>query len=516
MTLKNYFICIIICALGYCPAYAQELHRQTNLQPSFSVFQEALKIDLNKSPDVRFPIPGSHSAQRANNGWYPVKGEIYIDSETEIAGYTYFTIGQNGLLDKETWLLNKPGYYDSTVSVMNRTPYTKGKDLIDTVYNYLKKPDGAYKLDARRTHSYHYFDHFEADSFYYEYILHTWDDANKQWNELFRQKTAFNDTLIEFNNRISQHQFGSLDYYFEDYITYNQQGFVDSLYMIRNIGDGNMSPQFKIYFTNDEQGCYTQRDYFKKEGTAWVKSDIHSNITWTEWNGFTYSSHKFIGIELVSPYKRSKIKSYDIASPIHGNLFYQKWWDINGTKTNIDTIYWVIGERLYPMEEIRHIYNEYGDYVEFRQTDFFKPDENGKQEIVFYNALFYKYTYDAIYGMTEYKYYHAFLEDGKIDTIFLSCFRYTEFAPVSITEPPQSFEPTLRLVPNPVSGMVTISTTVEMQQLNIFDITGRLVGSQSPAGNQVVFDTGVLPKGVYLVQALLKDGGQRTGKLIKI
>jgi hypothetical protein len=62
--------------------------------------------------------------------------------------------------------------------------------------------------------------------------------------------------------------------------------------------------------------------------------------------------------------------------------------------------------------------------------------------------------------------------------------------------------------------MVTISSADEIQQLNIFDITGRLVSSQSPASDQVVFDTGVLPKGIYLVQVRVRDGGMRTGKVV--
>ena len=73
---------------------------------------------------------------------------------------------------------------------------------------------------------------------------------------------------------------------------------------------------------------------------------------------------------------------------------------------------------------------------------------------------------------------------------------------------------TFSFYPNPVSGNVTISASAEIQQLHIFDITGRLVSSQSLVGNQVVFDTGVLPKGVYLVQALMKDGAQKTGKVV--
>jgi hypothetical protein len=83
----------------------------------------------------------------------------------------------------------------------------------------------------------------------------------------------------------------------------------------------------------------------------------------------------------------------------------------------------------------------------------------------------------------------------------------------SVPDLPQS-ENYLSIFLNPVSDMVTISATAEIQQLSIFDITGRLVNSQSPMDNRVVFDTGVLPSGVYLVRALLKDGGVRTGKMI--
>jgi hypothetical protein len=72
----------------------------------------------------------------------------------------------------------------------------------------------------------------------------------------------------------------------------------------------------------------------------------------------------------------------------------------------------------------------------------------------------------------------------------------------------------LKIYPNPASGIATISATDEIEQLNIFDITGRLVKSQSPANRQVTFDTGILPKGIYLVQARLKDGGVQMGKVV--
>jgi len=85
---------------------------------------------------------------------------------------------------------------------------------------------------------------------------------------------------------------------------------------------------------------------------------------------------------------------------------------------------------------------------------------------------------------------------------------------VAISELSPSNKHSLIIAPNPVSGIVTISATAEIEQLNIFDVMGRLVKSQSPANRQVIFDTGVLPKGVYLVQVRLKDGGVQTGKII--
>jgi len=140
MVLRKYIIAIF-CMLACCSVYAQELCQQTR-----SIPQEALKIDLNKSSDVWRPILNNHSPQRANNGWYPVKGESYYLSETKIAGYISFEIGYDGLLDKRITIGNSSNFYDSTVAVMNRTPYTQGKDLIDTVYNYLKNPESLQQL----------------------------------------------------------------------------------------------------------------------------------------------------------------------------------------------------------------------------------------------------------------------------------------------------------------------------------------------------------------------------------
>ncbi|MCL2511437.1 MAG: T9SS type A sorting domain-containing protein [Bacteroidales bacterium] len=524
MTSKRHCIFVIICVLSCSAVFAQELHKEISTQQYSSSFPEALKIDISKpfKAGLFSPPPNrsNHPSRQTNNGWYPTKGEIYYTPfETEIGGYIYYKMGQNGLLDKQILVANHPNLYDSTVSVMNRTPYTKGKDLFDTTYNYIKLPDGSYRPELKRIYSYHYFDHFEADSFYYENIYQFWDAVNHKWNNYGRQKTGYHDTLVEFLNRFEEyHAQGNVwktNFCNYDSITYDHQGLVDTLYMIRDYGNGDRLPKSKAAFTYDEQGRYTQIDYFTKSGNNWNKVQVRSNITWTEWHGFTYCSVFVVGTEWVSPYtKRSKQKSYYIDTPT-SSFVYQKWWDIDGTQSNKDSLYQIIGNTLHGWTN-DNIYNEYGDYVKWQNTYYTQSVESGEVELLASSSTYHKRVYDDIYGMTEHFIYLIQFDKaaGLPDTtIFVDGIRYTEFAPVSIVEHPQTKQ-TLHIFPNPTSGAITISATAEIEQLRIFDITGRLVSDQSPASRQVVFDTGVLPNGIYLVQARLKDGRVQTGKLV--
>ena len=515
MTTKKCFIYVIICILSCNIICAQELYRQINTQQPPSFFPaEALKMDINKSPVV--PAPNRYLHRQTNNGFYPVKGEMYYNSDTEKVGDIYFEIGQNGLLDKRISICNHPSLYDSTVSVMNRTSYTKGKNLVDTVHNYWKKSDGSYQLDRRLTYSYHYLDHFEGDSLFFEYISQFWDDNNKQWINHYREKMGYHDTSVLFYNRNTK-QIGDSEntwkivQYMYDSITYNQQGFVDTLYMIR---DNQMTS--KAAFTCNEQGHYTQIDYFIKKGNNWVEGDVFSNITWVEWNGFMYPpQEQYFGGEPATPYKRTKVNSFDIKVATGDELTYfiQKRWDIDGTRTNRDTSWSMMNGKKNQVVTNEHIYNEYGDYEEWRNTALKYFDENEDPEMTFYSGYWYKHEYDELYGMTEEMIYQISLNKGKLDTVFLNGFKYTDFAPVSIVEHPQTKQ-TLHIFPNPASGAVIISATAEIEQLRVFDITGRLVSDQSPESRQVVFDTGVLPQGIYLVQARLRDGRVQMGKLV--
>jgi hypothetical protein len=189
---------------------------------------------------------------------------------------------------------------------------------------------------------------------------------------------------------------------------------------------------------------------------------------------------------------------------------------MNSTKTNRDTLYFVVEGNLYPFIANANIYNEYGDQTEAHNASWSSPDETGKQKLETYSAIHHKYEYHDIYGLvSDMCYLINLMDNGKMDTAFWWGIKYIEFAPVSIPEHPQVSGQSLTIYPNPASGVVTIAAGAEIAQVNIFDITGRKILEQKAEGRkQKEVDVSHLPQGIYLVQAILRDGGQRTGKVV--
>ncbi|MDR2085496.1 MAG: T9SS type A sorting domain-containing protein [Bacteroidales bacterium] len=518
---RNYFIIILVFSSIFLNAQVLFENASVRNKINYSLPEERVKIDLSKSPGAALNLQLNKSNLKTNNGWYPKKGEIYFVSETEIAGYSYYEVSGDGLLDKKISVYDHPDFYDSTVIVMNRTQYSKGKDLYDTVYNYYKKPDGTYVSDKRTTYSYHYFDHFEGDSLFFEEITQYWDNTDKQWINYYKIKFGYHDTLVQFNNRTSIYTYGDnntwklYDYWY-DSISYNNKGFVDSLYRIINNGITS-NCTYKVGFTNDEQGRYTHVRHYMKQGNIWTEVGVSYDVTWIEWNGFMFGDERAIGKELLSPYKRSKVNSYyRERTSTGGKSFYKKLWDIDGTLSNSDGQYFLIDEQLYPADVFKNCYNKHGDFIEWINESYSEPDENGNQRLITFSTILDKYSFDETYGKTGcMQYLINLLNDGTIDTAFYYGEKYTEFAYFeSIQEYPQKTIQPLIIAPNPASGIVNISAQEEIIQLNIFSITGKLVNKQYPVSNQVTFDVGILPKGIYNVQAIFESGNLQTGKLV--
>lgn len=69
------------------------------------------------------------------------------------------------------------------------------------------------------------------------------------------------------------------------------------------------------------------------------------------------------------------------------------------------------------------------------------------------------------------------------------------------------------LYPNPARDYVLVSGTAVIRQVNLFDISGRLVSTTVATGSQAKVSTVGLPKGIYIVRTQLADGTIVTKRL---
>jgi len=275
-----------------------------------------------------------------------------------------------------------------------------------------------------------------------------------------------------------------------------------------------------VYSLN-EDGSVNEKIVYNYFDGAWLLCAKESDITWAEWHGYGgFCPIIYIGGE---PKPLGKKYNKQLTGTMYYYLSDETWtvpvlykthWDDYGSHT--DSVFRFVDTKFYLQNIEGNIYDQYGNYAEYKFVAWGPPDENGNQKIETAYSNKVKFFYN------EYGCYKE--EDWTVnwdtalnawDSVMTYKFEVTEWIdPTQIVEQDPNGKSLLSIFPNPVSGILTISAPSAMQQLSIYDITGRLVASPSPAGERVVFDTGALPQGVYLVRALLKDGGVRTGKVV--
>lgn len=73
----------------------------------------------------------------------------------------------------------------------------------------------------------------------------------------------------------------------------------------------------------------------------------------------------------------------------------------------------------------------------------------------------------------------------------------------------------LSAYPNPATSLVNISAEgVNIQQINVVSLEGKMITTVMPNTAYYQFDISALPKGIYLLQAVLEDGMEKFTKLI--
>ena len=487
-----------------------------------------------KFKDIPYKSSSVLSTIRDDAVWRPLTADFYnYNPNTAIAQLKYF-YDSTGVKQYESG--HYPGQsWDYYYIVYNQTFTKECWDFEDTITYYNKK--GNTIVPTKRLYwDYRYYDVFPADSFYYISYCDMWDDAEKKWMPSSREIISSFDTTLFVLREINLSYYNNGEWIQYDGIRclreYDEEGRVSSYTGQEwNEQTNEYKSVRKIECIYNEENIETERYQYEYIGeNTWQPTLKFTDFEYVEW----YPNHQ-TGIEINilnnEEYtgiaeKRVKIKS-SLRWKLNNDNEWEKQyvsnheWDISGTKSHIDTLFEFYNDVPYLVYVAGELYDERGNYIQRLRERYYPPDEYGNVVLYAGDKYCFHTTYHPLYDYPETKtswtciyYPNAQSYDSTFETRRDFYDWWDVRYPVSIVE----FEPanvsTLSITPNPVSGVVTISSATEMQQLHIFDITGRLVSSQSPESNKIIFDTGVLPKGVYLVQALLKDGGQQTGKIV--
>jgi len=506
----------------YIAEYTQDMYWEANrtLPENFpSVFENNARSKFRTPQRADEPI------------WRPLKYNFYY--KNELMSYGEIMYKTDGYLHTE-----KDYAPDGTlrfIAEYNNTYTQEGWEIGDTI-TYFKRVQGQLIPERRQYRNYHYYDCLPEGCFFEEEFFQVWDIEKNEWVFTKKYYDRYRDTILFEIEEMRQEVFQNGDWIINEGIMSpmtccNDDGFETGYLGMRYNTDleeyvvTSIRKFTEWYPDGSAKECW---HYFVQSDDTFKLVGTTTDVIWIEWHGSGGWSAIGSGVGNFERRTIGKVrnkKHYELGWNYNetNNEFTKaghnkKTWDVGGTETNIDSIFLYKNGEPYLFLIKMHQYDDHGNYIAQYNTTFTEPDNHGNQKIRI-GITAYKHRYHEIYDeVKSVEWWNIVFENDKWDSTHWFTYDYFDWwdvrYPVSITEPDAVNTTTLSIVPNPVSSVLTIVAPSEMQQLHIFDITGRLAYSQSPASNQVVFDTGVLPAGVYLVRALMKDGGVQTGKVV--
>ena len=486
------------------------------------------RIDRQDIPYRKAPVS---SSARDGEIWRPLKAYYYVQSEKPVIEYNCQYDIKGVLQQEKRNYINLNPSLISTIIIYNQTFTKEGFDFPDTLTRYYIQQEADYRPNYRIYYDYHYYDRYPQDSFYYVQYWENWNNITQEWEMQSKfYQGYFDTTLFVIREHVySNYKDGEWIKYNGTRVLreYNEEGLVTAnIIQEVNPQTGEYEMWRKLEYLYDADNIHIETHAYAPDADDWILFAKEIDIEYTEWypNG---QPGIVIAVANGPEYlsladKRVKMKSYTLWSLFDNDEWtqyatYQHDWDLNGTKSHIETIdiygeiygdiyrYWIDGE----------FYDEREDFIQKLAEGILPDGTFWSSKDCFITS--YHPEYDVCESYYRYELLCRDTTQG-YDSTFMWLYEYFDWwnvtIPVSITESEPSGSAALTIFPNPVSGIVIISAESEIEQLNIFDITGRLVASPLPAGERVVFDAGTLPQGVYLVRALLKDGGVRRGKVV--
>jgi len=525
----------MLMAINFLYAFGQQSEAPISVtEYPLEIFTEATKtLSDNVRPIITSSCRPKFSVPYRDGEpiWRPTKYRFYLGAtHTSNAEMTYNSDGS--LHIQKGYTLDGDMYY---MLECNNTFTQQGTDFTDTL-TYFQKIQGQIIPQNRTYYNYHYYDCLPEGCFFTESYDQKWDVSAKEWIFAHRRYERYRDTILfeveEIKNEVFQNGEWIITIAYMCPMTCcNDDGFETGyLRQDYNLDSGK--------YVND--GISEFQEWYP-DGSAkecWhynIQNDesleLHSKTTdksWTEWHGSGGWTELIQGVNF--EYRTiSKLRNkrhydagwnYDQENDEFTRAYCRrKTWDVGGTETNIDSFFWYQNDKPFITTVLIHQYDDRGNYLDWYQESHSIPDNQGNQYITYITRDNRVYKYHELYGEVEdLTWWIITFENNRWDSAMLYRYEYHDWIdvtkPVSITESESSGTATLSIFPNPVSGIVIIAAESEIEQLSIFDITGRLVANPLPMDERVVFDTGILPQGVYLVRALLRDGEVRRGKVV--
>ena len=425
--------------------------------------------------------------------------EEFIGKTIEIISYNTFPNESYNPLEFGNYIDTLANYKSANMEPIDRSYYEYGIEQTEAPYItrvFQKWNKSKNRWDNTKKISYTYLDTIS----WYVIVQELYDSGPDNTFRLWHRETY--SPIYDENNNISSVLCQATDYNLD--IT------------------GKML--YEYYYPADAHDNMTGYDslyyYWDGPDDTWIVRGKQTEFTWNRWNGFDYESNQMASF--YGWYVSEDGEGWDLWG------LQKYWYDMDGIAGSMtDTIYFYspMYERWYTKAAETEIYNEQGDFCEDRYFEWkYLELTGGVLELRTYNIDSYLNEYNDNGLLWRYSNYYT--GPPKYQDQLVGIWEVTEFADITnaISELPQSGKQSLTITPNPALGAVTISAADEISQIEIFDVVGRVVASLSPSeggelsqtqeNRQVTFDTGALPKGVYLVRALLKNGKIQTGKVV--
>jgi hypothetical protein len=422
----------------------------------------------------------------------------------------YYEYHENGLLKKVTGY-SPEGDYMGFYSY-NNTYIDPLMDVLDTLFH--NHTDPPYRC---------YYNNRQADSSYWEEYYQTWD--GEKWNTKEKTYVHLLDTatVSEFQDHIEIFDGnGNITTGQKAFLTFDEQGNVsEAIVEFYDVDTKQYQIAYKYVYLYDENGqCHTRNGYYSSSGT-WKWGNRLADMNWFEFHGFDNGDILFYGrpsglYEHYSPKNKNKIS----------DLKFLTLSDGVPTLLSIDTIKWNLEPFSY--NYFGHMgYNRCLDthqYYEYNEHDHLTSE--GRHDYAYWNCetttpygyviIDYINKYDDRDRRYEYTLHNTYLSEDSLyqaTLIFVvDSFTYV-IRPVGIDELPVE-KHTLLIVPNPADETVRITATDSIAAITLYASDGRLAYSQEGSGKETIVNLRGLSKGIYLVQARLKDGGVQTGKVV--